>query len=248
MDRENRLRAFENQAHEFRAHRKHLVQEDGDKLTNDYQNKSTEISLSPNKVPASVVEMERLRLLELLTVVNRRLEEARRESIEADTQLRKEKCKNAKLETKIARLELERVGAVKSVRGHYNKVNDSLNENELAVSEVLRYIILSFHTVNSEFENFQTKHQIEYLEEECLALKTRIATLQMEKEDDIKLFTAMTEMRDHLTDVQLKNLKFKEEKDLGKKMNKRSKFNARKSDTKLSFSSDESRSDFRLPL
>lgn len=146
IDRENCLRAFENQAYDLRAHRKHFVQEDGDKFTNEpyRQDKSTETSSSPNKVPASIVEMERLRLLELLTVVNRRLEEARRESIEADSQLRKEKCKNVKLETKIARLELERVGAVKSVRGHYNKVNDSLNENDLAVSKItLRHFLFT---------------------------------------------------------------------------------------------------------
>lgn len=41
----------------------------------------------------------------------------------------------------------------------------------------------------------QARQQIEYLEEECLALKTRIETLQMEKEDDLKVFAALTDAR-----------------------------------------------------
>lgn len=75
----------------------------------------------------------------------------------------------------------------------------------------------------------------------------------MEKEDDLKFFTAMTEMRDHLKDSQVdvnRNLKFKEEKDSSRKFNKKSRNNIKmkKSDTRLSVSSDETKYDFRLPI
>lgn len=128
IDRENQLRRLEEQTYEFRKFGRNQQNGDGDKPIID---KSTETT--PIRPPSSIAEMERIRLLELLTVVNRRLEEARRESIESDTLLRKEKFKCAKLETKIARLELERVGSYKSIRGN-SKTTEAFNESEIAVS------------------------------------------------------------------------------------------------------------------
>lgn len=84
----------------------------------------------------SVIDSERMRLLELLAVVNRRLDESRRQQTEAEGQLRKEKFKNAKLETKVAKLELERVGAMKTGRGSYSQCNVKLGETSLDTSDI----------------------------------------------------------------------------------------------------------------
>ena len=166
--------------------------------------------LTPEKNALTLLDSERMRLLELLAVVNRRLDESRRLQMEAESQLKKEKFRSAKLEMKIARLELERVGVLKTGRGSYAQHNNKYGDfSQTDPDEVVKIYSKQKKTIikmincwffsiffnNNKLSFLQTRQHIEYLEEECLALKTRIETLQMEKEDDLKVFAAITDMR-----------------------------------------------------
>ncbi|KAK6641174.1 hypothetical protein RUM44_012883 [Polyplax serrata] len=178
-DRESRIQRLHDQIEEFKKIKSLKAEDSNMDSSNKFENDSSPRgSNASERRVLTIVDSERMRLLELLAVVNRRLDESRREQMETDAQLRKEKFRNAKLETKVARLELERVGVLKTGRGSYSMSAHKSGDPPLDDADIM------------------ARQHIEYLEEECLALKTRIETLQMEKEDDLKVFAAMTDTRD----------------------------------------------------
>ncbi|XP_029678452.1 coiled-coil domain-containing protein 13 [Formica exsecta] len=125
---------------------------------------------------ALAAEAERVRLLELVTVLNQRLDKERNEANALIELLRKEKYKCAKLESKLRNLEKERVGLAKVDSGYraksYTKMTYQKPEEE---------------TINSE----EVRFKIELLEEECLALKARLDTVQQDKISDLAMYKRM---------------------------------------------------------
>ncbi|XP_075210406.1 coiled-coil domain-containing protein 13-like [Lycorma delicatula] len=122
-------------------------------------------------VLGQVAEAERVRLLELIQVLNKRLNTARVNSLQTEEELCLERQKSAKLETKVARLELERVGAERTPATYAASLNRS-NVTEISVNE-------------------KAKEKIELLEEKCAALKVRLHSLSEEKEDDLYHMTCL---------------------------------------------------------
>ncbi|KAL0275418.1 UNVERIFIED_CONTAM: hypothetical protein PYX00_003271 [Menopon gallinae] len=184
-DRDSRIRRMEEKIEDLRKNLKNKteVEAAGSKnkniLTTD---KSTDTyDMQDRKKSANVAEAERTRLLELLGVMNKRLEESRKDQSDAESQVRKERYKNARLETKIARLELEKIGAMKNGRSSYSQGTNRAGDGDSS-------------------EDLFATQQIEYLEEECLALKTRLETLQMEKDADLKMFAAIGEVKSSTMD------------------------------------------------
>lgn len=133
-DRESRIQRMQEQLEDLRKQRRNMTENSEESKTVELGEEKSAIPLATDRRISATAETERMRLLELLTVLNRRLEEARREQLDAESQLRKEKCKNAKMETKIARLELERVGAIKSGRGSYSQ--SSSKQSDLSLDDV----------------------------------------------------------------------------------------------------------------
>nr|CAD7572029.1 unnamed protein product [Timema californicum] len=117
-------------------------------------------------------EAERARLLELVGVLNRRLNQQRDDAetvqvpytLQQKECLRKERQKGAKLETKLARVELERTGGSK-VNSYRNK---RASESDIVSGEIA--------------------YKMELLREEILALKTRLQCVQQEKDEDLKVY------------------------------------------------------------
>ncbi|KAG8311083.1 Coiled-coil domain-containing protein 13 [Homalodisca vitripennis] len=113
-------------------------------------------------------EAERVRLLELLAVNNKRLEQERQSAIQAQDALRKERHKAARLETKLARQELEQLSAVSC---YHNSSHHKFDENP---SEEL-------------------KCRLELLQEELMYLRSRLVNVEQEKYEDLRTYTSMLE-------------------------------------------------------
>ncbi|KAK9504934.1 hypothetical protein O3M35_009101 [Rhynocoris fuscipes] len=127
---------------------------------------------------SSTSETERIRLMELVTVLNRRIEEERKNLDKAQEELRKEKRKGVKLENKLAKLELGKVGSV--VKGYQQK----MGSNKYSAAE---YEALS--------------DKCELLEEKCLALESRLETMRMEKEEETRIYqNLLDEVRSNCRD------------------------------------------------
>ncbi|XP_048507334.1 uncharacterized protein LOC105693140 [Athalia rosae] len=120
-------------------------------------------------------EAERKRLLELVVVLNRRLDEERFATDKMGETLRNERNKLARLETKLQRLEIERVGVTSGLHGGYK-----LRSSKSATA-----------TTTNENSQDDTRFKIELLEEKCLALEARLATVQRDKTSDLTLYTQM---------------------------------------------------------
>ncbi|XP_014270974.1 coiled-coil domain-containing protein 13 [Halyomorpha halys] len=128
----------------------------------------TQQSVSTSPSYSQSIEIERLRLMELITVLNKRLDEERKNLDKVQDQLRVEKQKTAKLESKVNKLELERVGR------NYRRPT--------ARPESL-----------SKFELENMKDHCALLKEKCLALESRLERLRHEKEEDNRIFVRMVE-------------------------------------------------------
>ncbi|XP_028525754.2 hyaluronan mediated motility receptor isoform X1 [Apis cerana] len=124
---------------------------------------------------ALAAEAERERLLELITILNRRLDKERNDADILSNILRNEKYKSAKLELKIRKLETEKIGIVKIDTGYrtklpkLSKTNDKLMDIE------------------------QMRLKMELLQEECLALKARLDAVQKDKVADLATYKQMFE-------------------------------------------------------
>ncbi|XP_025155004.1 coiled-coil domain-containing protein 13 [Harpegnathos saltator] len=126
---------------------------------------------------ALAAEAERVRLLELVTLLNQRLDKERNETLSLEESLRKEKRKCAKLESKLRDSEKERVGLVKVDTGYKARS---------------RAKFTSSLQVDEEFSNPEkVRFRIELLEEECLALKARLDTVQQDKANDLAVYKRM---------------------------------------------------------
>nr|XP_012215098.1 PREDICTED: coiled-coil domain-containing protein 13 [Linepithema humile] len=126
---------------------------------------------------ALAAEAERVRLLELVTVLNQRLDKERNESDSLAELLHKEKSKCVKLESKLRNLEKERVGLAK-VDSRYRAKSCVRSMSSLRTNE---------QSTNPE----EIRFKIELLEEECLALKTRLNTVQQDKACDLAMYKRM---------------------------------------------------------
>ncbi|KAK2587141.1 hypothetical protein KPH14_002899 [Odynerus spinipes] len=125
---------------------------------------------------AMAAEAERERLLELVIVLNRRLDKERNDADSLAESLRNERSKLAKLESKLRKLENERAGMSKIDTGYRTRnlrsVSGSRTSEEFANAEQIRF-------------------KLELLEEECLALKARLNTVQQEKAADLEMYKRM---------------------------------------------------------
>ncbi|XP_046415672.1 coiled-coil domain-containing protein 13 [Neodiprion fabricii] len=121
-------------------------------------------------------EAERERLMELVAVLNRRLDEERFATDGIAETLRMERSKLARLETKLQRMELDRFGL--------SKVNSGYKPRSLKSSTISG-------GSREEIANDETRFKMELLEEECLALKTRLATVQRDKAADLATYKQM---------------------------------------------------------
>ncbi|XP_043288505.1 coiled-coil domain-containing protein 13-like [Venturia canescens] len=140
------------------------------------------INSSPNEyVTLSLAaEAERQRLFELVGLLNGRVDKERAEVDRVTGLLRQERSKSAKLETKLQRLEMERVGigagrfeAGYSCRSRSFKSSVNLgSKREVGDPEKLRL-------------------RVELLEEECLTLKGRLATIERDKATDLEIYKKM---------------------------------------------------------
>ncbi|XP_076245371.1 uncharacterized protein LOC143185927 [Calliopsis andreniformis] len=125
---------------------------------------------------ALAAEVERERLLELVTVLNRRLDKERSDADILSNSLRLERNKSAKLELKLRKLETERVGIVRIDTGYRGKIlPKSLKGND------------------EFFDTEQARLKMELLQEECLALKARLDTVQQDKASDLAMYKQILE-------------------------------------------------------
>ncbi|XP_050482439.1 uncharacterized protein LOC126869650 [Bombus huntii] len=124
---------------------------------------------------AFAAEAERERLLELITILNRRLDKERNYADTLSNTLRNEKDKSAKLELKIRKLETERIGIVKIDTGYKTKLPKLSKASD--------------KEMNAE----QMRLKVELLQEECLALKARLDTVQQDKAEDLATYKQMHE-------------------------------------------------------
>ncbi|XP_011703109.1 PREDICTED: coiled-coil domain-containing protein 13 isoform X3 [Wasmannia auropunctata] len=127
---------------------------------------------------ALAAEVERVRLLELVTLLNQRLDKERNEVDSLAKLLRKEKNKCAKLESKLRDSEKERVGLVKVDTGYRAR-------------SCAKSIASNLQTEEEPTNPEEVCYKIELLEEECLALKTRLDTVQQDKASDLAMYKKM---------------------------------------------------------
>ncbi|XP_034173319.1 uncharacterized protein LOC117601090 isoform X2 [Osmia lignaria lignaria] len=130
-------------------------------------------SYEPNEYVtlALAAEAERERLLELVTVLNRRLDKERNDADILSNTLRNERNKSARLEAKLGKLETERARIVKIDSRYRPKFSKSSNSND----------------VDAE----QMRLKMELFQEECLTLKARLDTVQQEKASDLATYKQM---------------------------------------------------------
>ncbi|XP_035726696.1 coiled-coil domain-containing protein 13-like [Vespa mandarinia] len=125
---------------------------------------------------AIAAEAERERLLELVTVLNRRLDKERIDANNLTESLRNEQNKVVKLESKLRKLENEKIGISKVDSGY----------------RVRNLRSISGSRTNEESANAEQIHfKLELLEEECLALKVRLNTVQQDKASDLETYKRM---------------------------------------------------------
>ncbi|XP_076635480.1 coiled-coil domain-containing protein 13 [Colletes latitarsis] len=155
-----------------------------DKLRSKYLNSFNHASpphsfrnlLEPNEYVtlALAAEAERERLLELVIVLNRRLDKERSDSDILSNSLRDERSKSAKLELKLRKLETERAGIVRIDTGYRSRLLPrSLKAND--------------EFIDAE----QARLKMELLQEECLALKARLDIVQQDKASDLAAYKQM---------------------------------------------------------
>ncbi|XP_014252985.1 coiled-coil domain-containing protein 13 [Cimex lectularius] len=126
-------------------------------------------------------EAERLRLMELVSVLNKRLDNERKTLEKAMDDLRRERHKGAKMETKLAKLEMEKIGCSRgnSCSSVYQKSVPKTAQSSYSTA------------VNAELE--MARDRCELLQEKVLALETRLETLKQEREEDSRIYMNILE-------------------------------------------------------
>lgn len=121
------------------------------------------------------------RLLELVAVLNQRLENERREHAETQISYRKERQRAAKLETKLLRLEME-INMFKSQS--YSKSSSKLSVNSY-----------SEDSLNVE----SVKNSLELAQEHIKAMEAKLVIVQREKEMDHQRFAViLSDMKNYM--------------------------------------------------
>ncbi|XP_026288049.1 polyamine-modulated factor 1-binding protein 1-like isoform X2 [Frankliniella occidentalis] len=136
----------------------------------------TEITIKENP-KMSLSEIETKKLLELVGTVNRRLNDTRHECDKHKSALRHERQRLARLEAKLARLEMDKMGPFSTMKRQFG--------NGAKKSAAL--ISLESSTLSKE----ELEDKLELLQEEVLTLKTRLSCLEQEKEDDLRAFSSL---------------------------------------------------------
>ncbi|OXU21186.1 hypothetical protein TSAR_000545 [Trichomalopsis sarcophagae] len=126
---------------------------------------------------AVAAEAERERLMELVAVLNRRLDKERNDFEQLSDSFRKERSRATKLETKLQKIELERAGLSKVNTGYYRQ-------------RACKPIPTTNYTAE-DIEELRLTYEL--LQEECLTLKTRLETMQKDKASDLAAFKNMLE-------------------------------------------------------
>ncbi|XP_034941502.1 spindle pole body component 110 [Chelonus insularis] len=121
-------------------------------------------------------ETERKSLLDLIAILNQRLDKERSDTDHLSQLYRHEKQKNSKLETRVHQLEMAQV---QKINTGYRKKNPQS--------------MLQFSPTDQQINIEQMQYKLEFLEEECLTLKTRLTTLNQEKHQDFMLYKQMLE-------------------------------------------------------
>ncbi|XP_054266864.1 trichohyalin [Macrosteles quadrilineatus] len=151
---------------------------------------SSEIAQSTNPTLEALslaADAERVRLLELLAVTNKRLEQERQLSTQAQDVLRRERHKAARLETKLARHELERASATS--RSSYHNPSPSPLPRKPTQSSTLDVLRRERHKA-ARLETKLARHEIErdVLRRErhkAARLETKLARLELERLQDV---------------------------------------------------------------
>ncbi|XP_011310888.1 myosin-11 isoform X1 [Fopius arisanus] len=141
---------------------------------------SSEAAINPQDSNEYVVlglaaEAERERLVEVVAVLNRRLDKERADADHLSELLRREKTKIIKLEHKLQKIEAEMVARPRVNSGYRSRSSKSLTSSK------------------SEWSDDQFRNKLELLEEENLAVKARLATLQQEKTEDLSRYKQLLE-------------------------------------------------------
>lgn len=108
------------------------------------------------------MEVERVKLLELTEITKKRLEEERRSLLDLQLQCKAERQKNAKLEAKIARMELDHNG---------------------------KQSTYSLPSSKGKGDECSLRDKLELAEENLKALKTRLEMEQKERQLDFQEFS-----------------------------------------------------------
>ncbi|XP_058794271.1 coiled-coil domain-containing protein 13-like [Phymastichus coffea] len=122
-------------------------------------------------------EAERERLLELVALLNQRLDKERGDYEQLSESFKRERSRGAKLEIKLQKLELERAAMTRAKNGSYRFRATKPNLTATATDNL------------SDLEDIRLKFEL--LQEECLTLKTRLATVQKDKAADLATFKKM---------------------------------------------------------
>lgn len=183
IDRDSKIEKLNAQINELRQLQKdHEDRPPSSWSTFQDRPPSRRSSVAGNNLPTT--ELERMRLMELVTVLNKRLDEDRKTLDRVQEELRTEKQRSVRLENKCSRLELEKVGRPGSYRRSASSARSStadLSKAELAAA----------------------KDRCALLEEKILALESRLDRLRKEKEEDSRIYVRMIEetrqaMREHI--------------------------------------------------
>ncbi|XP_015127269.1 coiled-coil domain-containing protein 13-like [Diachasma alloeum] len=120
-------------------------------------------------------EAERERLMDVVAALNRRLDKERADTDHVSELLRRERTKVVKLENRLQKIEAETVARPRVNSGYRSRSSKSLTSSK------------------NELSDDQFRYKLELLEEENLALKARLATLQQEKTEDLSTYRQLLE-------------------------------------------------------
>ncbi|XP_063976167.1 coiled-coil domain-containing protein 13 isoform X2 [Diachasmimorpha longicaudata] len=120
-------------------------------------------------------EAERERLMDVVAALNRRLDKERADTDHVSELLRRERTKVVRLENRLQKIEAEAMTRPRVNSGYRARTSKSLTP------------------FKNELNDDQFKFKLELLEEENLAVKARLATLQQEKIEDLSTYKQLLE-------------------------------------------------------
>lgn len=106
------------------------------------------------------LETERMRLLELTQLTNKRLEDERKTILDLQLQFKTERQRNAKLEAKIARIELDHSGR----QSTYSVLNSKCKDDENSLRDKLELAEENLKALKTRLEMEQRERQLDFQE------------------------------------------------------------------------------------